>query len=374
MIKNFISPSRYVQGAGALAKVGEHASKVGKKAFIVGGKTALSVALDKVKQSLAENEVEVVADEVFTGECTGEKIYDFAEKVKSLNAEVVIGIGGGKAIDAAKGAAFKGDASLIVIPTIASNDAPTSSFSVVYNDEGAVVDLWVYPTNPYMVLVDTEVIAKSPIRTFVAGMGDALATFYEARTCRENGKGWTIAGDRPTDLAYAAATLCRDTLFKYGLEAKMAAESKVVTPALEKVVEANVLLSGLGFESGGLSGAHGTIEGLTVLHHHPKYNISTLHGEEVAFGTVVLLVIEGRPREELEEVLEFCNKVGLPTTFEELGIGNITDEDLWKAAEYATTREILQNLNMIVTAEVVYNGMKAANRIASIYKKNFKNQ
>jgi len=369
MVKNFISPSRYMQGPNALFKCGEYISKVGKKAYILGGKTALSETLDTIKKGLLENNVEIVATEVFSGECTAKKINQYGEDAKKKGAEVIIGVGGGKAIDTAKGVASKSNCSTVVIPTIASTDAPTSCFSVVYTEEGAVEDLWVYPTNPFMVVVDTEVIARSPVRTLVSGMGDALATYYEARTCRENGRATTIAGERPTDLAFAVATLCRETLFEYGLEAKKSIEAKVVTPALEKVVEANVLLSGLGFESGGLSGAHGTIEGLTVLHDDPKYDISTLHGEEVAFGTIVLLIIEGRPFKEVEEVIKFCKLVGLPTTFEELGIGNITDEDLWKAAEYATTRAILNNLNMEVTAKVVYNGMKAANQISQEYKK-----
>lgn len=368
MVKNFISPSRYIQGPDALSKCGQYMAKVGEKVLILGGKTAFSEALETIKKSLIENNVEIVAIETFSGECTARKINQYGEEAKKRGAEIVIGIGGGKVIDTAKGAAFKSDCSAVIIPTIASTDAPTSSFSVVYTEEGAVEDLWTYPTNPFMVVVDTEVIARSPVRTLVSGMGDALSTYYEARTCRENGKAGTIAGGRPTELSFAIATLCRDTLFEYGLEAKRSLEAKVVTPALEKVVEANVLLSGLGFESGGLSAAHGTVEGLTVLHHNPNYNISTLHGEEVAFGTIVLLVIEGRPFKEIEEVIKFCRLVGLPTTFEELGIGNITDEDLWKAAEYAMTRAILENLNMEVTAKIVYNGMKAANQVSREYK------
>lgn len=368
MIKNFISPSRYVQGPGALAKCGEHAKKVGTKVFIIGGKTALSQSLEQMKTSMAANGLDIVGTEVFSGECTVKKIVDLSESAKKSGAEVVIGVGGGKAIDSAKGAAFKSNCPCVVIPTIASNDAPTSSFSVVYTEEGVVEDLWFYPSNPYAVIVDTEVIAQSPVRQLVSGMGDALATFYEARTCMENGRASTIAGDRPTNLAYAAAKLCRNTLFENGIQAKNAIECKVVTPALEKVVEANVLLSGLGFESGGLSAAHGTVEGLTALHHDPKYHIATTHGEEVAFGTIVLLVIEGRANQEIIEVIDFCKKVGLPTTLEELGIGNVTDEDLWKAAELAVTRAILHNLNMEVTAKVIYNGIKAADKIASRYK------
>jgi len=367
MIKNFISPCRYIQGPGALSKCGEHVKKVGTKAFILGGVTALSQALEKVKNSLTDHEVEVVGIETVIGECTAKRIIEFAEKAKKAAAQVVIGIGGGKAIDIAKGVADQSNSVCIIVPTVASNDAPTSSFSTVYTEDGVVEKLWFYRANPYVVLVDTEIIAKSPVRQLVSGMGDALSTYYEARTCMENGKSSTIAGERPTHLAYAAAKLCRDTLFEYGLQAKRSVECGVVTPALERVVEANVLLSGLGFESGGLSAAHGTVEGLTVFHHDRSSHISTTHGEEVAFGTIVLLVVEGRPDQEIKDVIEFCRKVGLPTTLKELGIGDATDEQLWKGAEVAATREILHNLDMIVTPKIIFDGIKAADRLASTF-------
>jgi len=367
MIKNFISPSRYIQGPGALSKCGEHVKKVGKKVFILGGKTALSQSLEQVKKSLIDNEIEIAGIETVVGECTNKRIFECAEKAKKTASQVVIGIGGGKVIDIAKGVADESNSVSVIIPTVASNDAPTSSFSVVYTEQGIVEELRIYRANPYIVLVDTEVIAKSPVRQLVSGMGDALSTYYEARTCMENSKACTIAGDRPTHLAYAAAKLCRDTLFEYGLQAKRAVECRVVTPALERVVEANVLLSGLGFESGGLSAAHGTVEGLTVFHHDRSSHISTTHGEEVAFGTIVLLVVEGRPDQEIKEVIEFCRKVGLPTTLKELGIGDATDEQLWKGAEVAATREILHNLDMIVTPKIIFDGIKAADRLASTF-------
>ena len=56
--------------------------------------------------------------------------------------------------------------------------------------------------------------------------------------------------------AYALARLCYETVRDWGVAALTACEAQVVTPALERVVEANILLSGLGFESGGLGAAH----------------------------------------------------------------------------------------------------------------------
>ena len=56
-----------------------------------------------------------------------------------------------------------------------------------------------------------------------------------------------------------------------------------------------------------------------------------MHGEAVAFGLVVQLRLERAP--ELEQVLEFCQRVGLPTTLEELGLDEITDADLLSVAD-----------------------------------------
>src|SRR5690606_19881320 len=108
-----------------------------------------------------------------------------------------------------------------------------------------------------------------------------------------------MAGAYPTDAAMALANLCYETLINEGLKAKLAVDKKVVTKSVEKVVEANTLLSGIGFESGGLAAAHAIHNGLTAIEEtHQLY-----HGEKVAFGVLVQLVLENAPIDEIEEVL-----------------------------------------------------------------------
>ena len=138
-----------------------------------------------------------------------------------------------------------------------------------------------FPHNPDLVVVDTEVAANAPFRFLVSGMGDALATWVEARATAEARKS-TMAGGQPTMAGLALARLCWDTLIDYGFSARQAAQQHVVTPALEKVVEANTLLSGLGFESGGLAAAHAVHNGLTALPQSHHF----MHGEKVNFGTL----------------------------------------------------------------------------------------
>ena len=92
-----------------------------------------------------------------------------------------------------------------------------------------------------------------------------------------------------------------------GVAAKRDLKKGRISPAVERLIECNILLSGVGFESGGLALAHAIANGLTIL---PE--CKAMHGEAVAFGLVVQLRLERAP--ELDQVLEFCQRVGLPTT------------------------------------------------------------
>ncbi len=161
--------------------------------------------------------------------------------------------------------------------------------SVIYTDSGEFDRYLMLPHNPNMVIVDTKVVAGAPARLLAAGIGDALATWFEARACSRSGAS-TMAGGKCTQAALALAELCYNTLVEEGEKAMLAAEQHVVTPALERIIEANTYLSGVGFESGGLAAAHAIHNGMTAVpdaHHF-------YHGEKVAFGTLTQLVLEKR--------------------------------------------------------------------------------
>jgi glycerol dehydrogenase len=219
---------------------------------------------------------------------------------------------------------------LVIIPTVASNDAPCSALSVQYR-ENHMLDRFLHlKRNPDVVLVDSKVISEAPVRFFVAGMGDALATWFEANTCTKS-SAKNIPGGLSTSAALSLARLCYDTLMEYGVSARLAIEQKALAPAVEKVIEANILVSGLGFESAGLSSAPGIHEGLAAL----EETKGMMHGELVAFGTLSLLVLENYPRDEIDRVLRFCISVGLPVTLRQLGISQTARANLTKAAEVA---------------------------------------
>jgi glycerol dehydrogenase len=294
--------------------------------------------------------------EKFTGECSDEEIERLVKLAKGANLDLVVGVGGGKTLDTAKATAYELKVPVIIAPTIASTDAPCSALSVIYTPDGQFKRYLFLPSNPNVVLVDTKVVASAPARFLVSGMGDALATWFEAESCQIKYAG-NMTGKVGSMTAYALARLCYETLLTYGVQAKSACDAHISTPALEKVVEANTLLSGLGFESGGLAAAHAIHNGLTALEPTHHY----FHGEKVAIGTLASLFLTGKEPELIDEVYDFCEAVGLPTTLAEIGLEGVSDADLMLAAEKATADgETIYNELAPISALAVFQALKAA--------------
>jgi glycerol dehydrogenase len=254
MIKVFIAPRRYVQGVGVLNEIGKYIAPLGKRALVIWGPAGSEIFAEPVERSFKEHDVELVSFR-FSGECDHGQVGLGVDKAKAEKAEVIVAIGGGKAIDLGKAVAMGVGAKLASVPTIASNDAPTSAATVYYTEDGDFQGWDIWPVNPDLVLVDTQVIVNAPVRWLVSGMGDGLCTWYEAEAAFK-GRRTALAGGVSTMAALNLAKLCGDTLLAHGVDAKRDCERHVVTPAVEKVVEANTLLSGLGFESAGVASAH----------------------------------------------------------------------------------------------------------------------
>ncbi|MGN1277640.1 MAG: glycerol dehydrogenase [Floccifex sp.] len=351
----FISPSKYVQGPNEMDHIGSYSLKLGKKALCLISKGGYKRQGSQIEKSFERENGQVVF-EFFNGECSKNEINRLNEVVKENQCDVMIGVGGGKIFDTAKAVAYYCQIPVIVAPTIASTDAPCSALSVIYSDEGVFEEYLFLPSNPNLVLMDTEIISKSPVRLSLAGMGDAMATYFEARACYKSGAS-TCAGGKVGVAALGIARLCFDTLMEEGPKAKIALEAKVCTKAVEKIIEANTLLSGIGFESGGLAGAHAIHNGLTVLEECHHMN----HGEKVNFGTLTQLVLENVKEEELLDVLDWMVTIGLPVTFEELGITDTSKEHLMPVAIAACAEnDTLHNMPFEVNPEMVYSAMLAA--------------
>ena len=358
MAKILIAPNRYIQGPRVLRDTGKYIAHLGSKVFFVGGPTALARVQDQVSASLKGHSIKCQF-EPFSGECTRASAAKLLEKARKFGADVVAGVGGGRAIDTAKAVSHELGSALVIIPTVASNDAPCSALSVQHKENHTLDRFLILKRNPDVVLVDSKVIAEAPTRYFVAGMGDALATWFEAFTCTKSGAK-NLPGGVTTAAALNLARLCYDTLMDYGVSAKLAVEQNAVTPAVERVIEANILLSGLGFESSGLAAAHGIHEGVLTL----EGAEGALHGELVAFGTIAQLVMENYSRSEIDRVLGFCNAVGLPVALRQLGILDASPENLMKAAEVACMEGLTTHNSYIeIDPELVLGAIVGANAL-----------
>ena len=156
------------------------------------------------------------------------------------------------------------------------------------------------------------------------------------------------------------AWVCRERLVSV-----RANKEKIVTPALEAVVEANTLLSGLGFEDSGLAAAHAIHNGFTAVEgdiHHLS------HGEKVAYGTLTQLVLENKTIDEINRYLELYIQLDLPVTLEQMHLEDKSFDELLEIGKSATKEgETMSNMPFDVTPEDVAQALRAVDAFARLY-------
>ncbi|MGT2844701.1 glycerol dehydrogenase [Streptococcus hongkongensis] len=354
-MKVFASPSRYIQGKNALFDNHKHILNLGVKPILLCDDLVYQIVGEKFETYLNEHDISVnyVA---FNGEASDNEINRVTELGRDKENDLIIGLGGGKTIDSAKAIADQLNIPLIIAPTVASTDAPTSALSVIYTDDGAFEKYIFYSKNPDLVLVDTQVICQAPPRLLASGIADGLATWVEARAVLQK-NGDTMAFGNQTLAGIAIAQACERTLFADGLQAMASCQEKVVTKAFENVVEANTLLSGLGFESAGLAAAHAIHNGFTALEgdiHH------LTHGEKVAYGTLTQLFLENKPKEEIDRYIRFYQQIKMPTTLKEMHLDQASYDELLKVGKQATIEgETIHQMPFSISAEDVADALLA---------------
>ena len=363
----FACPLRYTQGPDATKVLGAEIAGLGLRGpvFLLAGRAATAALAQTWTETFAAAGM-AFTTHAFGGECSRAEIARGRAAAAAFGARVIVAAGGGKALDTGRAIADELGLPIVCCPTIASTDAPCSALSVIYTDDGVVETAQQYPHNPALVLVDSAVIRRAPLRLLVAGMGDALSTWFEARACYRSGA-LNVRGARATHTAMAIAECCWRSLQADGVAAIAAMKSSatVPPPELERIIETNTLLSGLGFESAGLAGAHAIHNGITVAEGSHAY----YHGEKVAFGTLAQLVLEQAPTAELDSVLDFCVATNLPVTLGEIGLGEIglggaSDELIARIAQRAVIPgEWIHNEPFVVTAAAVVDAIRGADAL-----------
>ncbi|MGV2072769.1 MULTISPECIES: glycerol dehydrogenase [Rhizobium/Agrobacterium group] len=363
--RGYGGPLRYVQGPGVIDEIGLYIAPLSNSALIVIDGFFWDTLRPEVEKNLDAHGVKSHFMK-FCGESTDKEVERAVGLGKTAGAGVVIGIGGGKALDTAKISALHIGARTVTVPTIASTDSPTSALGVIYSEDGVYDRVVRCGRNPDVVLVDSALIIKAPVRFLVAGMGDALSTWYEARSNFESHSNNYIGDGYGTTAAGAAiARRCHEVLMRDGRAAYAAAIDGKLTPAVENIIEANTLLSGLGFENCGVSGAHGIHDALTVL--EPTHHF--FHGEKVAFGIIGLLVLENRPLDEINEAIDFCQDLKLPTMLGDLGLETVTAEDLLKVGEIAMApASVIHSIPVKLTPRLIADCIWTASKLAETRK------
>ena len=355
----FIAPQRYIQGPGVLRSVGRYLSLMqAKRAALLMSERGGRNEGVLLQEGMRAAGIDCVVS-IFNGECSIEEISAQVETLSGERIDCVIAAGGGKCVDAGKAVAFRLGTPVVIVPTLASNDAPCSALSVIYSPLGVSTGVEFYPQSPALVVVDTDIIAAAPERYLVAGMGDAMATWYEARVCLLNKMAVTATGARPTLASAAIGETCAHTLFAQGVAAAAAVAANRVDESLENIVEANTLLSGLGFESGGLAAAHGVAQSYTGI---AKVHANYLHGEMVAMGTLAQLMMESRP-DEAVRVAEFFAAIGLPVHLGQLSVDAADNSALDVIVEGTLGFPFIGNMPQPVTAGLVRAAVLGANEL-----------
>lgn len=359
---------RYIQGPGEIGHVFEYGRKYGDKFLFIIDSGVFDMIKDKI-EAIEDKQGCSWMYESYFGECCRENVEALTAIVRQSGCNVVCGVGGGKVLDTVKLVADEADVARIILPTSASSDAPAADWAAVYDING--VHLGGVPTrrSTELVLVDSAIIASAPARLFAAGIADALVTWFEAVANEKAGTpNWIGRGYVISRAGMAIARECFEVLVKEGKRAYEAVKVKALTPAVEDVIEANVLLSGLGFMNAGCAGAHGVHNGISEIEAGNAY----LHGEKVAFGLVCELVLENADDELINRMLELMDSIGLPITMEQFGIA-CTDENLDIIVEHTVFKNALIHREpVVITPEVVKNAIIAANNIGLNYLKNKK--
>lgn len=355
MIDLFLAPGRYVQERGILKKIGEFIFPLGKRPLFLADKLVYSKVAKTLLESLGGTNLKGSFEE-FKGECCAEEIERVTALIKDKDIDVIVGCGGGKALDTAKVASFKLGLPIITIPTSAATCSAWSFIAPLYSKEGVYLESLNLEKNPNLTLIDPEIIAQAPVRLLSAGMADAQAKWYEARISTQG-----IRKDLATQLALDLSKKSYDLIKSIGLKAKKDVERKRYSTELEQIIQINILLTGL---IGGLgrgrcrsSAAHAFNYAMTLF----KETGGALHGEKVAFGVVMMLILEKRSQEEIGELLRFYSLLDLPLTLE--GLGFVANEkNLARLAKKICMKEShIYRLPFPVDKDMVHQALLEAN-------------
>lgn len=325
-----IAPAQVVRGEGILAHIGDAIARLGARPLLIGGNQTVPMVEPQLISVLKPQGLSLVS-ESYSPDCSEATLAKLHQAAAAHEADLIIGVGGGKALDTAKLVAHQRRVPIVTIPTSGATCAAWTALSNVYSDDGAFLYDVALSRCPDLLVLDYALVKTAPSRTLVAGIGDAIAKWYEASVSSGHSQQTLIVA------AVQEARVLRDILFQKSSQALQNPGSET----WREVVDATVLLAGV---IGGLGGAqcrtvaaHAVHNGLT----HLSLSHSTIHGEKVAYGILVQLrleeLVQGNQLAATarQQLLKFYSEIGLPVDLPALGMSDVTIAELRQAAELA---------------------------------------
>lgn len=340
-----VGPDAYEQAAGVCREAG-------KRALLIGGTRALAAGKEKLERALLESGIEIADTVLFGADCTAASIGHWAEYAKQCGADMIFGMGGGKALDTAKGAADRAGLPVFTFPTIAATCAGTTALSVVYREDGNFDCFYFYDRPARHCFIDTQIIAEAPVRYLRAGIGDTIGKFFE---CHFAARGDRLA--HSSALGREISNMCYPPFLEYGADALEECRAKRAGKALEQVALANIVSTGLVsllvLDDYNCAIAHSVYYGLVLL---PGFEERCLHGDVVAYGVLVQLAVDGE-LEQARELKAFLQKIGIPTTLEEMQV-SLDRTGLQEVLRETVAGPDMEHIPYPVTEDMIYRAME----------------
>lgn len=358
MTQQVIFPANIVRGAGASRELGDICAGLGTRVVIVGGRQALAATEDEIRAQLAQAGLTVSAVEWFGGHCSVKQVERLRDRVAETDSDVLLSVGGGKALDTGKLVAHQAGIPIVTLPTIAATCAAVTPLSVIYEEDGHFVDVCHLPSAPDAVIIDSTLLAHAPLRWLAAGLGDTLAKWYEFRAIDT---GRNHSGLAASSRAHSA--ICFQLIERYGAEACRAVAEDRANEALDQVLDAIFLFAGLTsiMASGAhAAAAHALFEGFTVCDKTRDFG----HGLLVGFGNLCLLALESRGDEELLDVLSLAHACAVPLTLADIS-PDLTDDELQAIVQAAVNTSDMDAMPFAVTDLMLREAIRRVESLAA---------
>lgn len=341
--------------------IGEHAfeafrdemGKYGKKAAVVYGEKAWKASREYVVPALLKAGIHLERELPYGHEATYGNVERIVSDSGVQSADMILAVGGGKCIDTVKLAADRMGKVVFTIPTIASNCAPVTKISIMYNEDGSFKDIPRLNHVPAHCFINPNMILSAPVRYLWAGIGDAMAKHVESQWSAKAGEHL----DFGSELGIISGRMCFYPLLESGKQAYEDAKAGNISEALQSAILNIIISPGIVSVSahpnynGGI--AHALFYGLTSRKHIEENH---LHGEVVSYGTLVNLMVD-QDMEKLKQTYELNRSIGLPVC---LGDLELTREDsLEDVLDVVMENQELTYTPYPVTREMIHEAILA---------------